>query len=98
MNDVTGVIAINVRRRASSKFPYASVANQRPAGILERMAASGMPDLRRMTTLLFGLCPVAHLVALDAATCSREGLHAAEREAADGGLAREALADRKSVV
>ncbi|MDY4163707.1 MAG: hypothetical protein SOX97_09020 [Sutterella sp.] len=84
-----GSILISITR-SGDRFRTA-VVNGRTPGVLNALSRRPDADLRRMTTLLYGLCPAAHLVTLDAARRAAAGISEDERRKADGGFAERAL-------
>lgn len=64
----TGSIAIHIRQRdATNTMPLIQMVNQRPSGLIQNLIAQGIPDLRRTVSVLYALCPIAHVVAMDMA-------------------------------
>ncbi len=60
----TGAVVVRVQTRASC-CPQVTVENNRPTGLIEKLLQSDAHNVRRNVGMLYGLCPIAHLAALD---------------------------------
>ena len=69
----TGSILVSVRFRARGSMPLIHVENDRPSGLIQKLIARGVTDLRQTISVLYGLCPIAHLCAMDLASAQKEG-------------------------
>jgi hypothetical protein len=68
-----------------------SLENTRPAGLFDRLAKTAGGSLRRLATMVYTLCPVAHLTVLDAAQRALGGMREDERRKLDGGFSERAV-------
>lgn len=83
-----GSISVIVRPGAPLRV---SLENTRPAGLFDRLAKTSGAGLRRLATMVYTLCPVAHLTALDAAQRALGGMSEEERRRLDGGFSERAV-------
>lgn len=93
-----GSIRINVVERPGAKFSV-SVSNARDGRIAALLSSPAYKSrIRSLFSMIYALCPIAHLTAFDrAAAASRgitaEAMHEADRGLADAALKFEALAE-----
>ncbi len=86
----TGAIEVTVC--AKSGRAALSLTNTRTDAAARLIAApANRTKARRLFTMLYGLCPVAHLSCFDAAKLSASGTNEAVRRAADGGFVEAAM-------
>lgn len=98
----TGAIVVTVRTHRDGGMPTTQIVNDRPSGLIANLLAKGVTDIRRTVSVLYGLCPIAHLSALDMAARAARGESEAARRSADHalferGVALEALLENLRV-
>lgn len=88
----TGAIVVTVSTHEPGAMPTIRIENERPSGLIHNLLKKGVPDIRRTVSVLYGLCPIAHLSAMDIADRAAKGLSEEERRAKDHSLFERAVA------
>lgn len=88
----TGAILVKIRQSSGKGMPGIQVINERPSGLIHRLQMRGVTDIRKTVSVLYGLCPIAHLCAMDLAERAVKGLSEEDRKRRDGALLERAVA------